>query len=77
MSRPEAGPEAGDEWLVGLPSGRAVCAAWGEVGFRPLPDGSIRIDSIRPADVSVDLVEMIRRAMTAIGRHLGPGRHIH
>jgi hypothetical protein len=74
--------ESRDGWLVDLQSGRAVSAAWGEVEFRPLPDASIRIDAIRPADASVDLVQMIGLAMTAIGSrlkagHLDPQRSIH
>lgn len=75
-------PDLRREWRVDLQSGLAVSAAWGEVEFRPLPDGSIRIDAIRPADASVDPVELIRRAMIAIAGCLNsgspaPGRHIH
>ena len=77
MTRPEPRAGQGQAWLVDLPGGRAIAAAWGEIEFVPFADGSIRIDAIRPADASVDLVELITRAMTAIGRHLAPGHQLH
>ena len=77
MARPEPRCDGRQAWRVDLQGGRAICAAWGEIEFLALADGSIRIDAIRPADASVDLVELIGLAMAAIGRHLAPGHQLH